>query len=106
MIVARRGRRDAKTGLDHEVCQVERPTRLFSLTACASTAFFMIAKDLLRFLIKPFVIMSETHCLGAAVTEEASETSWRRQRMGVLVEAGRSAELGLQRQMRLGRVAR
>jgi hypothetical protein len=55
------------------------PTRLFSLTACASTAFFHDREGFCTVWgTKPFAIMSETDCLGAGVTEEASETSWRR----------------------------
>jgi len=38
----------------------------------------MIAKDFYPGMgTKSFVIMSETHCLGADVIEETSETSWR-----------------------------
>jgi hypothetical protein len=55
------------------------PTRLFSLTACVSTAFFHDREGFCTLWgTKSFAIMSETHWLGTGVAEEASETSWHR----------------------------
>jgi hypothetical protein len=55
------------------------PIHLFSLTACASTAFFHDREGFCTTMgTKSFAIMDETRYLDADVTEEMSETSWRR----------------------------